>query len=133
MRDYRRRVQQANRKAANKELVTMQVQLPMAELVAGLRPYLEEQVAEISLMLMQKVMEEEIQTKLGKWGQQSVHRHGHQPGYVVAEGRKVSLSRPRLRSRDNKEITLDSYRAFQSKPKMQSVVTRLLARQCSSR
>jgi transposase-like protein len=133
MRDYRRRVQQANRKAAHRELLTIQMQLPMAELIAGLRPYLEAQVAEISLTLMQKVMEAEIQTKLGVWGQQPVHRHGHQPGYAVVEGRKVSLSRPRLRSRDNKEIALASYKAFQSKPKMQSVVTRLLARQCSSR
>ena len=98
MRDYRRRVQQANRKAAHKELLTIQMQLPMAELIAGLRPYLEAQVAEISLTLMQKVMEAEIQTKLGVWGQQPVHRHGHQPGYAVVEGRKVSLSRPRLRS-----------------------------------
>jgi transposase-like protein len=55
------------------------------------------------------------------------------PGYVVVEGRKVSLVRPRLRSRENQEVPLASYKAFQSKPKMESVVMRLLARQCSTR
>lgn len=133
MRRYRRKAQEANRKAADKKLLTIQLELPMAELVAGLHPYIEAEVAEISLTLMHKVMEAEIQTRLGQWGQQPAHRHGHQPGFVVLNGRKVSMERPRVRTRDNKELPLASYKAFQSKPKMESVVTRLLARQCSTR
>ena len=66
MRNYRRRAEEAKRKAANKELLSIQVQLPMAELISGLRPYLEAEVAEISLALMHKVMEAEIETRLGK-------------------------------------------------------------------
>ena len=133
MRSYRRKAEEAKRKAVNKELLSIQVQLPMAELVAGLRPYLEAEMAEISLTLMHKVMEAEIETRLGQWGQQPVHRHGQQAGFVVVDGRKVSTKRPRLRSRENKEVPLASYKAFQSKPKMESVVTRLMARQCSTR
>ena len=133
MRCYQRKQEAAKRKATNKELLNIQVQLNMPELIAGLQPYLEMQVAEISLSLMQRVMEAEVKTKLGVWGQQPVHRHGRQSGYVVVEGRKVPLVRPRLRSPENKEVPLSSYKAFQSKPKMESVVRRLLARQCSTR
>jgi transposase-like protein len=62
-----------------------------------------------------------------------MHRHGHQAGYVIYGGRKVTLERPRLRSRENKEVPLASYQAFQKDGKMQQAVARQLTRQCSSR
>jgi transposase-like protein len=62
-----------------------------------------------------------------------MHRHGHQPGYVVYGGRKVRVERPRLRSRKDKEVPLASYRAFQKKGKLQATVARQVTRQCSSR
>src|SRR5215211_1412037 len=134
MRSYRRRVEQDKRKAANRELLSLQIQLPMDELIAGLHPYLEAQVAKISLALIERIMKGEIDKRLGPWGQRLIHRHGHQPGFVVLHGRKVTIERPRLRSlQDNKEVPLQSYQAFQSGPKMKESVTRLLARHCSTR
>jgi hypothetical protein len=52
---------------------------------------------------------------------------------VIFGGRKVQLERPRLRSREGKEVGLDSYAAFQENGKMQQAVERQLIRQCSTR
>src|SRR5882762_3008956 len=78
-------------------------------------------------------MAAEIGQKVGHWGQQQSHRHGHQPGYVIYAGRKVSLERPRLRSREDQEVPLASYQAFQKNGKLQAAVARQLTRQCSTR
>src|SRR6478736_1060853 len=78
-------------------------------------------------------MEAEIEQKVGPWGRQKTHRHGHQPGYVIYAGRKVTLQRPRLRSREDQEVPLASYQAFQQDGKLQEAVARQLTRQCSTR
>ena len=78
-------------------------------------------------------MEAEVQQQVGRWGQQPACRHGHQAGYVIYGGRKVHLERPRLRSREDKEVPLVSYQAFQKNGKLQKAVERQLTRQCSTR
>src|SRR6266571_393186 len=133
MRKYIRQNQQAKEKAANRERLSLEAQLPMSELIAGVRDDIETFAAELGLAIIQRVMEAEIQQKLGPWGQQLVSRHGHQPGYVIFGGRKVTLERPRLRSRQDKEVGLASYRAFQRNGKLQEAVARQLTRQRSSR
>src|SRR3989454_8491137 len=133
MRRYIRQQQQAKEKAANRERLSLEAQLPMSELIAGVRDDIEAFAAELGLTLIQRVMEAEIQQKLGPWGQQLVSRHGHQPGYVIFGGRKVTMERPRLRSRQDKEVGLASYQAFQKDGKLQQAVARQLTRQCSTR
>src|SRR6266581_2846244 len=133
MRKYIRQNQQAKEKAANRERLSLEAQLPMSELIAGVRDDIEAFAAELGLTIMQRVMEAEIQQKLGPWGRQPVCRHGHQPGYVIYGGRKVSLERPRLRSREDQEVPLASYQAFQKNGKLQAAVARQLTRQCSTR
>src|SRR6266436_6313253 len=119
MRKYRRQNQQAKEKAANRERLSLEAQLPMSELIAGVRDDIETFAAELGLTLIQRVMEAEIQQKLGPWGQQLVSRHGHQPGYVIFGGRKVTLERPRLRSRQDKEVGLASYRSEEHTSELQ--------------
>src|SRR6266581_5778605 len=133
MRKYIRQNQQAKEKAANRERLSLEAQLPMSELIAGVRDDIEAFAAELGLTIMQRVMEAEIQQKLGPWGRQPVCRHGHQPGDVIYGGRKVHLARPRLRSREDQEVPLASYQAFQKNGKLQKAVARQLTRQCSSR
>lgn len=133
MKTYRSQSQQAKEKAINKEKLILEVPLPMEELLAGARADIEAFVAQMGLILIQGIMEAEIQKKVGRWGRQPAHRHGHQPGYVIFGGRKVSLERPRLRSRKDKEVALASYRAFQKNGKLQAAVARQVSRQCSSR
>jgi transposase-like protein len=133
MRKYERQNEQAKQKAENTTRLTLEAQLPMKELIAGVREDIEAFAAELGLTIIQRVMEAEIDQKVGPWGEQKTHRHGHQPGYVIYAGRKVSLARPRLRSREDKEVALASYQAFQQDGKLQQAVARQLTRQCSSR
>jgi len=115
------------------QTLTLQLELPMAELIAGVREDIEALSAQIGLKIMHAVMDHEIESKVGPWGQQGGYRHGHQNGYVVFAGRKVAVKRPRIRSKGKQEIPLASYRAFQSDGRMQRAVARQLIRQCSTR
>jgi transposase-like protein len=133
VRKYRRQQQQAKEKAANKERMSLEAQLPMSELIAGVAQDIEAFAAELGLTIIRKVMAAEVQQKAGRWGQQPACRHGHQLGYVIYGGRKVSLERPRLRSCEDKEVPLASYQAFQKNDKLQKSVARQLTRQCSTR
>jgi transposase-like protein len=133
MRKYKRQIEQAKEKAANTERLSLEAQLPMSELIAGVRQDIEGFAAELGLTIIQRVMAAEIDQKVGPWGQQKSHRHGHQPGYVIYAGRKVTLERPRLRSREDREVPLASYQAFQKEGKLQQAVARQLTRQCSTR
>jgi transposase-like protein len=133
VRKYRRQQQQAKEKAANRERMSLEAQLPLSELIAGVAQDIETFAAQLGLTLIQKVMEAEVQQQVGRWGQQPVCRHGHQAGYVIYGGRKVHLERPRLRSRQDKEVPLVSYQAFQKNGKLQKAVERQLTRQCSTR
>lgn len=133
MRQYRRKQAQAKRKAENRLRLALEAQLPMDQLIAGARDDIESFAAELGLTIIRRVMEAEIDQKVGRWGQQPVRRYGQQRGYVVFGGRKVPIERPRLRSREDKEVGLASYGAFQQKGKMQQAVARQLMRQCSSR
>lgn len=133
MRKYQRQMGQAKQKAENRTRLTLEAQLPMAELIAGVSEDIERFAAQLGLTIIQQVMAAEIQEKLGRWGQQLASRHGHQPGYVIYGGRKVTVERPRLRSREAKEVPLASYQAFQKNGKLQQAVERQLTRQCSTR
>jgi len=133
MRKYKRQIEQAKEKAANRERLSLEAQLPMSELIAGVRQDIEGFAAELGLTIIQRVMAAEIDQKVGPWGRQNSRRHGHQPGYVIYAGRKVTLERPRLRSREDREVPLASYQAFQTDGKLQQAVARQLTRQCSTR
>ena len=115
------------------QALTVQMELPMAELMAGLRDDIEALAAQIGLTIMKAVMKGEAESQLGEWGQQGAYRHGQQRGYIVYAGRKVTVERPRVRSKDNQEVPLKSYRAFQSDGRMQLAVARTVMRQCSPR
>jgi len=133
MRKYKTQIEHATQKAENTGRLALEAKLPMSELVAGVRGDIETFAAQLGLTIIQRVMEAEMDQKVGSWGQQQAHRHGHQPGYVVYGGRKVSLERPRLRSREDQEVPLASYQAFQKNGKLQAAVARQLTRQCSTR
>jgi putative transposase len=115
------------------QTLTLQLQLPMAELMAGVRDDIEGLITQVGLKILSAVMEHEVESKLGKWGQQSAYRHGHQQGYVVYAGRKLELKRPRVRSKERAELPLQSYQAFQQEGRMQRAVARKLMRHCSTR
>jgi transposase-like protein len=133
MRKYRKQIQEAKPKAVEKDGPMLAGQLPLAEFMAGVREDIETFAAELGLIFMRCVMAAEIEQKVGPWGEQQIHRHGQQPGYVIFAGRKIRLPRPRLRNRQKEEVPLASYRAFQRDGQLQRAVARQLTRQCSTR
>src|SRR5262245_4637553 len=113
--------------------LTVQLQWPIAELIQGAHQDIEAICAQVGLTIMNALMDHEIQSQIGPWGEQRAYRHGHQEGYVVYAGRKLPIRRPRWRSRDKRELPLHSYKNFQQEGRMQRAVARKLVRHCSSR
>lgn len=112
---------------------TVQLSLPALELILQTKEQIEMLSAQAGLTIIQSLMEQEIQERCGTWGRQDFVRHGKQDGYVVYAGRKVSVSKPRLRRKEGRELPLASYRAFQQDGQMQRAVARKLVRQVSTR
>lgn len=134
MESYKRPITRSNRKGRRKQLLALlEAQVPIKDLLNGVRHDIEAIAADFGRTIIQAIMEEEIRSLAGPWGQQKIHRHGSQPGYVFYAGRKVTLARPRARHPDQPEVQLQSYKAFQENGPMQQAVARQLARQCSTR
>jgi transposase-like protein len=104
----------------------------MSELLS-IRNDIEEFCSYLGVKVMTAFMEHEARQKTGPWGRQAVYRHGTQPGYVIYHGRKLPIQRPRLRDQNNQEVSLQSYRIFQSAPRLETAVARKLIRNCSTR
>jgi putative transposase len=108
--------------------------LPMLDLILEMKHDIEAVSADLGLKIMARYMDQEIERRSGRWGAQSHYRHGRQPGYVIFHGRKVPISRPRLRDKGaDREAALESYRLFQQDGRMQRAVARKLIRQVSTR
>ena len=113
--------------------VNLQIDLPMLEIILQTKAEVEALSAQAGLKIIHHFLEEEIQQRCGRRGQQSAYRHGQQPGYVVFAGRKVSIAKPRVRAKGGQELALKSYQAFQQDGRMQRAVARQLTHQVSTR
>lgn len=115
------------------EPLRLEETLPLLDLILESQQEIEAVSLNLGLKIMSRYMEAEIARRQGHWGQQTHYRHGTQPGYVVFHGRKVSLTRPRLRAKGGQEVGLESYQLFQQDGRMQRAVARKLLRQVSTR
>lgn len=107
--------------------------LPLLDVILELKQDIETVSAEVGLKIMHRYMEQELERRCGRWGEQTYYRHGRQPGYVIFHGRKIPIQRPRLRQRGGGEANLESYRLFQQDGRLQRAVARKLVRQVSTR
>ena len=117
--------------------ITLELPLPIAQVLTGIPEVVEEISQEVGLMLISAVIESECEKKAGKKNvrdpQRAANWWGSQPGPVYYNGQKVSIDRPRVRGRDNKEIQLSTYNAFQSPTKMKQLVMKNMVLGISSR
>ena len=90
----------------------MQRMLPAAALFKELR----ELVFQEGMRALETVLEAERTTSCGaRYGRQEgrqATRTGHAPGELVLGGRRVSVKRPRARTRGNEEVVLPSWKQF---------------------
>lgn len=112
---------------------SIQLDLPVLDLILETKEQIEALSAKAGLSIIQSLMNQEIQERCGPWGSAIAYRHGAQAGYVVYAGRKVSISKPRVRSIEGQELALRSYQSFQQDGRMQRAVSRKLMRQVSTR
>lgn len=137
--EYRKMVRKVNGKIREiKEgQVTIEVPLPMAEILMGTTEVIEKIGREIGLKVISAVIESEAEQKAGKKNEKNPHRSanwwGSQIGPIYYEGQKVLIDRPRIRSKENKELALETYIALQNPRKMRKTVLKDMVLGISSR
>jgi len=95
---------------------SVQMVLPMAEMVGWLRRGVGELIRQAGLQLMDLMMQAEVEELAGERSQRqadrTASRWGTERGYCVVMGQKVPIQRPRVRTTDDKEVRLGSYEMF---------------------
>jgi transposase-like protein len=70
----------------------------------------------VGMQVVSEIFEEEVTSLVGEKSRHDpdrvANRHGHEPRSVVLGGRSVKVDRPRVRSTEDEEVPLRTYRAF---------------------
>ena len=94
----------------------LQLHLPLKEVAAALQQSVGELMRQAGLELMQLIMDNEVRQLAGEHYQrrqaEQPYRWGREQGFLVVDGQKVPIQRPRLRSDDGHEQSLGSYALF---------------------
>ena len=103
---------------ANGEVDPIQLTFPTAEIVSLAQQGLGELLRQVGKIFIENVLESEVEQVAGKRSQpdpqRQAYRWGTERGYVVIDGQKVPIEKPRVRSRQyNSEMVLGSYELFQ--------------------
>ena len=127
---YRKMQRKANGKIREikDEQVILEIPLPVADVLSGIPEAVEGLSQEVGLMLVGAVIKSKCVTIAGqkdiKNPMRTANWWGSQLGPIYYDGQKVLIDRPRLRSKDNLEVELNTYRAFQSPKRMRQSVAR---------
>lgn len=125
------------RQLATKRNPSIQMALPLSEIVGLLQQGVGHLLREAGLALMGLVMEEEVRQVAGERHQQHAerraHRWGQEDGYCVIDGQKVPIQRTRLRTKDKREQRLGSYELFQRSGPLEQGVWDKMVRGLSTR
>src|SRR5579862_16905 len=125
------------RRFADEENPTVQMPLPMKEVLSMMQSGVGNLLRQAGLELMKLVMDEEVRHLAGERHEQhdarQAHRWGKEDGYCVVDGQKVPIQRTRLRSGDNREQRLGSYELFQRDGPVQQGVWDKMMRGLSTR
>ena len=110
----------------------LEATVALADLAGAVKEGLLGFCADVGLMVMAQMLEAEMTARVGpkhaKIRGRQANWHGTTEGPVVLGGRQVTVSRPRGRTIEDKEIELDSWTAFSSKDLLDCLtVERMLA------
>jgi transposase-like protein len=109
-----------------------EVQEGLGELVGAAREGLLALSVGVGLRVVHELMEAEVTEVVGSKGrwnpERTANRHGHEAGSMTLGGRRVPVSRPRVRSVDGKELPVTTYEYFADRdPLQRAVMDRMLA------
>ena len=109
------------------------VQEALGEMVGAAREGLLALSVGVGLGVVHELMESEVDEVVGPKGKhdpdRTAKRHGHEDGSMTLGGRRVKVSRPRMRSADDeRELSLGTYEHFAARdPLTRAVMDRMLA------
>jgi putative transposase len=114
------------------------VQEALGQLVGAAREGLLALSVEVGLGVLRELLEAEVEEIVGPKGKHNPDRvavrHGHEDGEVTLGGRRVSVSRPRVRTADGEsEVPLASYEHFADRDQLGDVVLERMLAGVSSR
>jgi putative transposase len=110
-----------------------EIQEALGELVGAARDGLLALSVGLGLRVVHDLMEAEVTEVVGPKGKQipdrTAKRHGHEDGSMTLGGRRVEVSRPRMRTADDRhELPVQSYEYFADRdPLTRAVMDRMLA------
>jgi putative transposase len=110
-----------------------EIQEALGELVGAAREGLLALSVGLGLGVVHELMEREVEEVVGPKGKhdpdRTAKRHGHERGSMTLGGRRVPVSRPRVRSADDEhELAIASYEYFADRdPLTRAVMDRMLA------
>lgn len=109
-----------------------EIQAALGELVGAAREGLLALSVGVGLRVVHELMESEVSEVVGPKGAwnsgRTASRHGHEDGSMTLGGRRVPVSRPRVRSMDAKEVSVRTYQYFADRdPLQRAVMDRMLA------
>jgi transposase-like protein len=136
---YRKMAKKANGKIReiSEGQVILEMPLPVAEVLGGIPEAVEGLSQQAGLMLIQAVIKSECEKIAGQKHTKDPLRTANWWGSLFSpvyyDGQKTLIERPRLRGKDNKEIQLSTYRAFQSPKTMKHTVMKQMILGISSR
>lgn len=100
-----------------------EVQIALGELVGAAREGLLALSVGVGLAVVHELMEAEVTEVVGSKGrwnaERTASRHGHEDGSMTLGGRRVPVSRPRVRSVDGKELPIATYEYFAARDPLQ--------------
>jgi len=147
-RSYQRKTNRSKRKTPSPPQGTVSVEtadgqarfqmmLPMNLLLFDVAAAIEETASQAGLLMMKALIDEEVEQVAGprythQSGRQAV-RWGHDEGHVIFAGRKVAMTKPRVRSVDGREVPLPRYQAFAHPRRMKQAVSQRILRRVSTR
>ena len=95
---------------------SLQLTLPLKEVAAALQEGVGRLMRDAGLELMQLVMDNEVRQLAGeryeRRAPEQPYRWGREQGFLVVDGQKVPIERPRSRSEQGREQRLASYELF---------------------
>lgn len=104
------------RKQAEESEQELQLHLPLKEVAATLQEGVGQLMRQAGLELMQAIMDNEVRNIAGERYErrepEQPFRWGREKGFLVVDGQKVAIERPRLRSEEGREQRLGSYELF---------------------
>jgi putative transposase len=109
-----------------------EIQEALGELVGAAREGLLALSVGVGLRVVHELMEAEVTEIVGprgKWNpDRAASRHGHEDGSMTLGGRRVPVSRPRVRSVEGNELPITTYEYFADRdPLHRAVMDRMLA------